>query len=128
MNVTPRIALVTGAGTGIGKRTSLLLLEAGYSVVLAGRRVEPLEQTVQEAGVSSSRTLVMSTDVSDPVAVAALFAATKDKFGRLDVLFNNAGVGAPAVPLEDLSYEQWRRVLDSCVTGTFLCTQQAFTL
>jgi NAD(P)-dependent dehydrogenase (short-subunit alcohol dehydrogenase family) len=128
MNLTGRIAIVTGAGTGIGKRTSLLLWEAGYSVVLAGRRVEPLEQTVQEAGVPNSRSLVMSTDVSDPEAVSALFAATVDKFGRLDVLFNNAGVGAPAVPLEDLSYEQWRSVLDTCVTGTFLCTQHAFRI
>jgi len=128
MNFTGRIALVTGAGSGIGKRTSLLLLEAGYSVVLAGRRVEALEQTVQEAGVSNSRTLVMSTDVSDTQAVSALFAAIADKFGRLDVLFNNAGVGAPAVPLEDLSYAQWRTVLDTCVTGTFLCTQHAFKL
>ncbi len=128
LNVTSRIAIVTGAGTGIGKRTSLLLLEAGYSVVLAGRRVEPLEQTVQEAGVPNSRTLVMSTDVSDPEAVSSLFAATEDKFGRLDVLFNNAGMGAPAVPLEDLSYEQWRTVLDICVTGTFLCTQHAFRI
>src|SRR5258708_9471563 len=100
MNLTGRIALVTGAGTGIGKRTALLLWEAGYSIVLAGRRIEPLEQTVQEAGMSHSRTLVMSTDVTDPKAVAALFAATEDKFGRLDVLFNNAGVGASAVPLE----------------------------
>jgi len=128
LNVTSRIAIVTGAGTGIGKRTSLLLLEAGYSVVLAGRRVEPLEQTVQEAGVPNSRTLVMSTDVSDPEAVSSLFAATEDKFGRLDVLFNNAEMGAPAVPLEDLSYEQWRTVLDTCVTGTFLCTQHAFRI
>ena len=128
MNSTSRIALVTGAGTGIGKRTSLVLLEAGYSVVLAGRRVEPLEQTVQQSGVSTSRTLVMSTDVSDPQAVSALFAATMDKFGRLDVLFNNAGVGTPAVPLESLSYEQWRTVLDTCVTGTFLCTQHAFRI
>ena len=128
MNGTGRIALVTGAGTGIGKRTALLLLEAGYYVVLAGRRVELLEQTVQEAGVSNSRTLVMSTNVSDPEAVSALFAATQDRFGRLDVLFNNAGAGTPAVPLEDLSYEQWRRVLDTCVTGTFLCTQHAFRM
>ena len=128
MNVTDRIALVTGAGTGIGKRTSLLLLEAGYSVVMAGRRVAPLEQTVREAGVSDSRTLVMATDVTDPAAVAALFAATLAKFGRLDVLFNNAGVGAPAIPLEELSYEQWRTVLDTCVTGTFLCTQQAVAI
>jgi len=125
MNLTSRIAIVTGAGTGIGKRTSLLLLKAGYSVVLAGRRLEPLEQTVQEAGVPNSRTLVMPLDVRDPQAVSSLFAATEDRFGRLDVLFNNAGVGAPAIPLEDLSYEQWRTVLDTCVTGAFLCTQHA---
>src|SRR6266699_149052 len=98
MNSTNRIAMVTGAGSGIGKRTALLLWEAGYSVVLAGRRIEPLQQTVQEAGGSDARTLVLSTDVSDPEAVSALFAATANKFGRLDVLFNNAGVGAPAVP------------------------------
>ena len=128
MNGAGRIALVTGAGTGIGKRTALLLLEAGYSVVLAGRRVAPLEQTVQEAGVSNSRTLVVPMDVSDPEAVSALFAATQDTFGRLDVVFNNAGVGAPSVSLEDLRYEQWRSVLDTCVTGTFLCTQHAFRM
>ena len=128
MNLINRIALVTGAGTGIGKRTSLLLWEAGYSVVLAGRRVEPLKQTVQDAEVPDARALMVSTDVSDPQAVTALFAATEDKFGRLDVLFNNAGVGASAIPLEDLSYEQWRTVLDTCVTGTFLCTQHAFRM
>lgn len=128
MNSTSRIALITGAGTGIGKRTALLLLQAGYSVVLAGRRIEPLEQTVQEASVSADRTLVLSTDVTDPESVSALFAATKAKFGRLDVLFNNAGIGAPAVPLEDLGYEQWRKVLDTCVTGAFLCTQHAFRI
>ena len=122
---TGRVALVTGAGTGIGKRTSLRLLEAGYSVVLAGRRLEPLHQTVQEAGVPKSRTLVVSVDVTDPQAVASLFAATEAQFGRLDVLFNNAGVGAPAIPLEELSYEQWRTVLD---TGAFLCTQHAFRI
>jgi NAD(P)-dependent dehydrogenase (short-subunit alcohol dehydrogenase family) len=128
MNSTSRIAMVTGAGTGIGKKTALLLWEAGYSVVLAGRRVEPLEQTIREAGVSDARALVVSTDVSDPQAVSALFAATEAKFGRLDVLFNNAGVSAPVIPLEDISYEQWRTVLDTCLTGTFLCTQQAFRM
>src|SRR4051794_12503488 len=119
MNASPRIAMVTGAGSGIGRRTSLLLWEAGYSVVLAGRRIEALQQTVQEAGVSDARVLVMPTDVSDPKAVATLFGAAEEKFGRLDVLFNNAGIGAAAIPLEDLSYEQWRSVLDTCVTGTF---------
>src|SRR5689334_18421158 len=94
-----RVALITGAGSGIGKRTALVLLAAGYSVVLAGRRPEPLAQTVREAGLPESRTLVISTDVGDPAAVAALFQATMDKYGRLDVLFNNAGLGAPAVPL-----------------------------
>ncbi len=125
MTMTARIAMVTGAGSGIGKRTALLLWQAGYSVVLAGRRLEPLEQTVQEAGVASERALVLATDVRDPAAVSALFAVTVVKYGRLDVLFNNAGVGAPAIPLEDLTYEQWHTVLQTCVTGTFLCTQHA---
>jgi len=120
--------LVTGAGTGIGKRTALLLLENGYSVVLAGRRLEPLEQIVREAGLPDSRTLVVSADITDPQAVSALFAATEQKFGRLDVLFNNAGVSAPSIPMEDITYEQLRTVLDTCVVGTFLCTQQAFKL
>ncbi len=128
MNSTPRIALVTGAGSGIGRRTTLLLWEAGYSVVLAGRHLETLQQTVAEAGVADTRALAVPTDVRDQVGVSALFTATADKFGRLDVLFNNAGVGAPPVPLEDLSYEQWRTVLDTCVTGTFLCTQAAFRM
>jgi NAD(P)-dependent dehydrogenase (short-subunit alcohol dehydrogenase family) len=128
MSSTNRVALITGAGTGIGKRTALALWEAGYAVVLAGRRLEPLQQTVQEASVPDSHALVMATDVRDPESVDALFAATMDKFGRLDVLFNNAGLGAPAVPLEELSYEQWRTVLDTCVTGTFLCTQHAFRI
>ncbi len=128
MNANNRIAMVTGAGTGIGKWTSLLLWEAGYSVVLAGRRLEPLEQLLKEAGVPDSRALVVSTDVSDPQAVAALFAATEAKFGRLDVLFNNAGVSAPSIPIEEITYEQFRTVLDTCVTGSFLCSQHAFRL
>jgi len=128
MSSPSRVAMVTGAGTGVGKRTSLLLLENGYSVVMAGRRIEPLQQLVQEAGVSSERTLVVSTDITNPEAVATLFEATADKFGRLDVLFNNAGVSAPTIPMEDITYEQLRTVLDTCVVGTFLCTQQAFRL
>ncbi|MBN8637491.1 MAG: SDR family oxidoreductase [Anaerolineae bacterium] len=128
MDATNRVALVTGAGTGIGKRVALLLWEAGYSVVLAGRRLETLEQTLKEADIPAARGLIVPTDVSDPTAVAELFTAAMDRFGRLDVLFNNAGVGAPAVPLEDLSYDQWRLVLDTCVTGAFLCTQHAFRI
>ncbi|MBI1280725.1 MAG: SDR family NAD(P)-dependent oxidoreductase [Anaerolineaceae bacterium] len=128
MDSTNRIAVVTGAGTGIGKAASLLLLKNGYSVVLAGRRVEPLQQVVSEAGLPDSRTLIVPTDVSDPQAVDSLFAAAEAKYGRLDVLLNNAGVGAFAVPLENLSYQEWRTVLDTCVTGTFLCTQHAFRI
>lgn len=128
MTTTNRIALITGAGTGVGKATALTLWQAGYAVALAGRRIEPLEQTVQESGVSPDRALVVSTDVRDPDAVAALFNSVERKFGRLDVLFNNAGLGAPAVPLEDLAFDQWRTVLDTCVTGTFLCTQHAFRI
>jgi NAD(P)-dependent dehydrogenase (short-subunit alcohol dehydrogenase family) len=125
---TAKIALVTGAGTGIGKRTVLALWNAGYSVVLAGRRLEPLEQTVQEAGVDATRALVVATDVGDPAAVRNLFAQTKAKYGRLDLLFNNAGMGAPGILLEDLTYEQWKAVVDVNLTGSFLCTQEAFRL
>jgi NAD(P)-dependent dehydrogenase (short-subunit alcohol dehydrogenase family) len=128
MSATGKIALVTGAGTGIGKRTVLALWNAGYSVVLAGRRREPLEQTVQEAGVAAERALVVPTDVGDPAAVRALFAQVKTTYGRLDLLFNNAGTGAPGVLLEDLTYEQWKTVVDVNLTGSFLCTQEAFKL
>jgi NAD(P)-dependent dehydrogenase (short-subunit alcohol dehydrogenase family) len=128
MSSTGRIALITGAGTGIGKRTSLALWEAGYSIVLAGRRIEALERTVAEAGVSDTRALVVPTDVTDPAAVQKLFAQTKAKFGRLDVLFNNAGTGAPPVPLEDVTFEQWQTVINANLTGAFLCTQEAFKL
>jgi NAD(P)-dependent dehydrogenase (short-subunit alcohol dehydrogenase family) len=123
-----RVAIVTGGGTGIGKYAVLALLEDGYSVALAGRRAEPLETTVQEAGEASGRALAVPTDVGDPASVAALFARTMEAFGRLDVLFNNAGRGAPGVPLEDLTYEQWKGVLDANLTGTFLCTQEAFRI
>ena len=128
MSVLNKVAIVTGAGTGIGKRTTLALLQEGYSVVLAGRRVEPLERSVREAGASGSRALVVPTDVSDPASVRALFAKTKERFGRLDLLFNNAGIGIPPVLLEDLTYEQWKSIVDINLTGSFLCTQEAFKI
>ena len=123
-----KVAIVTGAGTGVGKSAALALLRGGYSVTLAGRRVEPLENTVTEAGPDGSRTLVVPTDVGKPEAVKALFAATQQNFGRLDLLFNNAGIGAPPIPMEDLTYDQWQAVVDVNITGAFLCTQEAFRM
>ncbi|HUF92694.1 MAG TPA: SDR family oxidoreductase [Candidatus Limnocylindria bacterium] len=128
MAMSDRIAIVTGAGSGIGKAVALALLQEGYDVVLAGRRKERLEATALEGKGAGRRTLVVPTDVGDPASVKALFAATKDTFGRLDVLFNNAGTGAPPVPLEDLTYEQWKTVVDANLTGVFLCTQEAFKI
>lgn len=128
MKSTGKIALVTGAGSGIGRASALALLQEGYSVVLAGRRRDALEQTVAEAGSSGTRTLIVPTDVADPASVRALFDKTKEAFGRLDLLFNNAGTGAPAIPLEDLTVEQWRRVIDVNLSGVFFCTQEAFRL
>ena len=128
MNQPVKVAIVTGAGTGVGKAIALALLENGYSVTLAGRRIERLEMTVAEAGPAASRTLVVPTDVGNPDAVQALFASTQERFGRLDLLFNNAGTGAPPLPLEDLTYDQWKSVVDTNLTGAFLCTQQAFRL
>ena len=121
-----KTAIVTGAGSGIGKAAALALLEDGYSVALAGRRREPLEQTAKES--RTSRALVVPTDVADPVSVRALFATVKDAFGRLDLLFNNAGISVPSVPIEDLSFDQWRSVVDINLTGVFLCTQQAVAM
>ncbi|HEV8640434.1 MAG TPA: SDR family oxidoreductase [Methylomirabilota bacterium] len=123
-----RVAIVTGAGSGIGKAVALGLLQDGYSVVLAGRRKELLEAAAGEGRVSGARTLVVPTDVGDPASVRALFARTKETFGRLDLLFNNAGTGAPALPLEELTYEQWKTVVDVNLTGAFLCTQEAFNI
>jgi NAD(P)-dependent dehydrogenase (short-subunit alcohol dehydrogenase family) len=123
-----KIAIVTGAGSGIGRASALALLREGYSVVLAGRRAEALQQTSALAGAAASRALAVVADVADPSSVAALFEKTRQTFGRLDLLFNNAGTGAPPVPLEDLSVEQWRRVLDVNLSGPFLCTQEAFRL
>jgi NAD(P)-dependent dehydrogenase (short-subunit alcohol dehydrogenase family) len=122
-----KVAIVTGAGTGVGRSAALALLQAGYSVALAGRRVGPLENTAA-AGPDSSRTLVVPTDIGNPDAVRALFDATQERFGRLDLLFNNAGLSAPPVPMEDLTYEQWQAVVDVNITGAFLCTQQAFRM
>jgi NAD(P)-dependent dehydrogenase (short-subunit alcohol dehydrogenase family) len=123
-----KVAIVTGAGSGIGRATALALLREGYSVVLAGRRVETLEQTAAKAGSDSARARAIPTDVSDASSVRELFEKTKETFGRLDVLFNNAGTGAPAIPLEELTVEQWRRVVDVNLSGAFFCTQAAFRL
>jgi NAD(P)-dependent dehydrogenase (short-subunit alcohol dehydrogenase family) len=125
MTTRNRVALVTGAGSGIGRAVALALLGDGFDVVLAGRRRERLDETAALAPVGA-RALVVPTDVADPASVAALFARTTQVFGRLDVLFNNAGRGAPAVPLEDVSLEDWRAVVDVNLTGLFLCTQAAF--
>jgi NAD(P)-dependent dehydrogenase (short-subunit alcohol dehydrogenase family) len=120
-----KIALVTGAGSGIGRASSLALQAAGYSVVLAGRRAAELDQTAALAADSGGRMLSVPTDIGRPDSVKELFAAAKSAFGRLDVLFNNAGINAPAVPMEDLSYEQWSAVVAVNLTGAFLCAQEA---
>jgi NAD(P)-dependent dehydrogenase (short-subunit alcohol dehydrogenase family) len=123
-----KVAMVTGAGSGIGRATSLALLAAGYRVVLAGRRLSALQETAALSGALSANALAVPADVSDPASVAALFDATRKAFARLDLLFNNAGTGTPPVPLEELSFEQWKTVVDINLTGVFLCTQQAFRL
>ena len=123
-----KTALVTGAGSGIGRASAIALANAGYQVVLAGRRADALQQTVDAAGNAADRLLAVPTDVGDPASVKALFARLRDAFGRLDLLFNNAGTGTPAMPLEDLSFDQWKAVLDVNLTGAFLCTQEAFRL
>ena len=128
MSTPEKIALVTGAGSGIGRAVAIGLLEVGYAVVLAGRRVDRLDQTVLDAGAFGARALRVPTDVRDPVAVQALFAAAHDRFGRLDLLFNNAGVALRGVQLEDVTIDEWRSIVDVNVTGAFLCTQQAFRL
>ena len=128
MSPHTKVALVTGAGTGIGKAVALAFLQEGYRVTLTGRRKELLEQAVLEADTAAGQALVVPADVRDPASVRALFTKTTEAFGRLDVLFNNAGVSAPGIALEDLSYEQWQAVVDTNLTGTFLCTQEAFKI
>jgi NAD(P)-dependent dehydrogenase (short-subunit alcohol dehydrogenase family) len=127
--MSQKVALVTGAGSGVGRATTLALLRAGYRVVLAGRRRDALEQTVAltEAGQAGEQALVVPTDVCDPEAIRSLFARTEAAFGRLDVLFNNAGI-VQGGPLEELTYEQWQSVVATNLTATFLCTQEAFRL
>jgi NAD(P)-dependent dehydrogenase (short-subunit alcohol dehydrogenase family) len=122
-----KVAIVTGAGTGIGKASALALLKEGYHVALAARRLEPLQEAVKESG-AGDRALAVATDVGRPESVKALFAHVKEKWGRLDVLFNNAGMGAPAIPMEDLSVEQWQNVVNANLTGSFLCAQEAIRI
>src|ERR1700722_4472921 len=128
MSSSGKVAIITGAGSGIGKQVAIALAHEGYAVALAGRRKEPLEATAEGAKANGASTLIAPTDVSDPASVKTLFDATREKFGRLDLLFNNAGVGARPLPLEDLSYEQWKKVIDINLNGAFLCTQEAFRI
>lgn len=126
MSSTKKTAIVTGAGTGVGKAAALALLKDGWQVVLAGRRAEPLATVISESGASAAQALAVPTDVSDEVSVKALFDAATSKFGHLTMLFNNAGVNAPGIALDELTLEQWRNVVDINLTGVFLCTRQAF--
>lgn len=126
MSTPEKVALVTGSGSGIGRASALALAKEGYAIVLAGRRQEALDETVKLAGEAA--TLAVATDVGDPASVENLFSKIKSEFGRLDVLFNNAGMGAPAVPMEELTFEQWQAVVSVNLTGAFLCTQSAIRM
>ena len=123
-----KVAVITGGGTGVGRAAALALAGEGFAVVVSGRRPEPLKEVASEIGSTGSRAIVVPTDVTDPESIRALFTRAVEVFGRLDLLFNNAGMGAPAIPLEDLSVEQWRTVVDTNLTGSFLCTQEAFRI
>ena len=128
MSSTDKVAVITGAGSGVGKQVAIALAADGYGLALAGRRLEPLEAVAQQAQALGARTLSIATDVGDPAAVKSLFAKVREAFGRLDLLFNNAGTGGAPKLLEDLTYEQWRRVVDTNLSGAFLCTQEAFRI
>jgi NAD(P)-dependent dehydrogenase (short-subunit alcohol dehydrogenase family) len=128
MTTHNKVAVITGGGTGIGKATALAFVKDGYRVVITGRRAEPLEETIKEAGVDSSRMIGVPTDVGNPDAVKALFAKTRAAFGRIDVLFNNAGQNAPGVLFEELPWEKWKSVVDTNLNGMFLCAQEAFRM
>ena len=123
-----KVAVITGGGTGVGRAAALALSAEGFAVVLSGRRPEPLKEVASEIGSTGGRAIVVPTDVTDPESIRALFTRAVEVFRRLDLLFNNAGMGAPAIPLEDLSVEQWRAVVDTNLTGSFLCTQEAFRI
>ena len=123
-----KIAMVTGAGTGVGRAAAHALMKAGYTVVLTGRRKDKLEEVAKEGAAFGGKSLCVSADIADPASIKNLFTETKKAFGRLDVLFNNAGVGAPAVPLEELPFDKWKAAVDTNLTGTFLCTQEAFRI
>jgi NAD(P)-dependent dehydrogenase (short-subunit alcohol dehydrogenase family) len=125
---TPKIAVITGAGSGIGKATALAFLEDGWQVALVGRRADALEAALAESGTGAARGVALPADVSNPESVATLFEAVRRHFGRIDVLFNNAGQNAPGVPFEDLPYDRWKAVVDTNLTGSFLCAQAAFRL
>jgi NAD(P)-dependent dehydrogenase (short-subunit alcohol dehydrogenase family) len=127
MSTSNKVAIVTGAGTGIGKSAALALLKDGYRVGLVGRRRELLEKTAADSGAAAN-TLVLAADISKPESVRTAFARVKEAWGRLDVLFNNAGMGAPAIPMEDLSFEQWKAVVDVNLSGMFLCSQEAIRI
>ena len=129
MEENGKVAIITGGGSGVGKYSALALYEAGYSLVLAGRRAGPLQETIEETGDDGSRTLAVPTDVGDPGSVETLFSKTLEAFGgRVDLLFNNAGSGAPAIPMEELSFDQWNNVVRANLHGTFLCTQRAMRI
>ena len=128
MTTHNKVAVITGGGTGIGKATALAFIKDGYRVVITGRRAEPLDETIKAAGVDSSRMIGVPADVGNPDAVKALFAKTRDAFGRIDVLFNNAGQNAPGVLFEDLPWEKWKSVVDTNLNGMFLCAQEAFKM
>jgi NAD(P)-dependent dehydrogenase (short-subunit alcohol dehydrogenase family) len=125
MSTTQKIAVVTGAGTGVGKAAALALMNKGFTVVLTGRRKDKLDETLAEGG---GKGLAVTADITDPASVAALFKTVTDTYGRLDLLFNNAGAGAPAVPMDELPFEKWKMVVDTNLTGVFLCTQAAFRI
>jgi NAD(P)-dependent dehydrogenase (short-subunit alcohol dehydrogenase family) len=125
-NIGPKVALVTGAGDGIGKATALVLLEHGYRVVLVGRRIAAIEETAAAAGVNAASAMPYAADISDPAAIGDVFAATVDRFGRLDILFNNAGTNVTGIAFDDLTFEQWHSVINVNLTGSYLCAQAAF--